>query len=89
LLAAWLLRCAERDPGAMLRPPVLQTNGTDYVLIYNGGGWYEVATWNAEAGVQHEKVQGTARLPDALQPYAESARMQHENEQAAKNSLSF
>ncbi|PEN09405.1 hypothetical protein CRI93_01380 [Longimonas halophila] len=89
LLAAWLLRCAERDPEAMLRPPVLQTNGTDYAITYNGGGWYEVATWSAEAGVQHEKVQGTARLPDALQPHAESARMQHENEQAAKNSLSF
>ena len=84
LLAAWLLRCAERDPDAVLPTPVIQTNGTDYALTYNGGGWYEIATW--EGGVHHEKVQGTARLPDALHALAEPARTQHETAQEAPSS---
>lgn len=90
LLAAWLARCANRTPAdAAVQAPVVASNGTDYALTYNGGGWYEVTRWSPPDGVERDKVQGTSRLPEPLQPHAETARTNHETRQSAKNGLSF
>lgn len=90
LLIAWLGRCAHRTlANTAVQTPVVASNGTDFALTYNGGGWYEVARWDVQTGVQREKVQGTARLPEPLRPHAEAARTHHERQQATENGLSF
>ncbi|MGM0706030.1 MAG: hypothetical protein ACQETP_08930, partial [Bacteroidota bacterium] len=89
LLATWLARCADQTLSKTEQTAIVAANGADYALAYNGGGWYEIMQWDLEAGVQREKVQGTAQLPEALRPYAEAARTRHEIRQTVDAGLSF